>query len=145
MICRRVCDVVKGFSRNSDDVFGNCKVVHGLDREWKLLVRPAEHNLSKLTPFWPNGNFGTDSSGVFAVGILKRKVNIAVCFHFCVNDAAPHPGGTEIEPCQLAVFSGKLPAMTAEIDCRPEFVLSAKTNPPYDSAFIGLLPSKQAD
>jgi hypothetical protein len=28
MICWRVCDVVKGFARNSDDVLGNCKVVH---------------------------------------------------------------------------------------------------------------------
>jgi hypothetical protein len=35
-----------------------------------------------------NENFGTDSSGVLAVGVLKRKVNIAVCFHFCVDDAA---------------------------------------------------------
>src|SRR5215470_16305676 len=87
MIGRRVCDVVKRFARNSDDVPGNCKVVHALDCEWKLLRRPAEHNLSNLTPFWANGNFGTDSSGVLAVGILKRKVNVAVCFDFCVNDA----------------------------------------------------------
>ena len=35
-----------------------------------------------------NGNFGTDSSAVLAVGILKRKVNIAVCFYFRVHDAA---------------------------------------------------------
>ena len=65
MICWRVRDVVECFARNSNDVLGNCKVVHALDREWKLLVRPAEHNLSNLTPFWANGNFGTDSSGVF--------------------------------------------------------------------------------
>src|SRR5262249_12473619 len=88
MICWRVCDVVEGFARNSDDVLSNRKVVHALDREWKLLRRPLEHNLSNLTPFWANWDFGTDSSGVFAVGVLKRKVNIAVCFHFCVNDAA---------------------------------------------------------
>jgi len=87
MICWRVRDVVKGFARNGDDVLGNCEVVHALDREWKLLPRPAEHNLSNLTPFWVNGNFGADSSGVVAIGILKRKVNIAVCFHFCINDA----------------------------------------------------------
>ena len=54
MICWRVCDVVKGFARNSDDVLSNCKVVHGPDLEWKLLLRPAEHNLSNLTPFWAN-------------------------------------------------------------------------------------------
>jgi hypothetical protein len=52
MICWRVCDVVKGFARDSDDMLGNCKVVHALDREWKLLRRPAEHNLSNLEPFW---------------------------------------------------------------------------------------------
>src|SRR6516164_8184291 len=89
MICWRVGDVGKGFARNSDDMrLTNFKVVYGLDREWKLLCRPAEHNLSNLAPLWANGNFGTDSSEVVAVGILKRKVNIAVCFHFCVNDAA---------------------------------------------------------
>src|SRR5262245_27037235 len=88
MICWRVCDVVKGFPRNSDEVLGNCKVVHALYCEWKFLCGTAEHNLSNLTPFWANGNFGTDSSGVVAVGILKGKVNIAACFHFCVNDAA---------------------------------------------------------
>jgi hypothetical protein len=54
-------------------VLGNCKVVHALDREWKLLLRPAEHHLSNLTPFWANGNFGADSSRVLAVSILKRK------------------------------------------------------------------------
>ena len=83
----RVCNVVECFARNSDDVLGNCKVVHALDREWKLLLRPAEHHLSNLTPFWANRNFGADSSGVLAVSILKRKVNIAVRFHFCINDA----------------------------------------------------------
>src|SRR6478672_5562989 len=86
MICWRVCDVVKGFPRNSDDVLGNCKVVHALDREWKLLPRPAEHNLSNLTPFWANGNFGADSSGVVSGGIYERDMNVTVCFHFCVND-----------------------------------------------------------
>lgn len=87
MIGWRVCDVVECFARNSDDVLRNCKVVHALDREWKLLLRPAEHHLSNLTPFWANRNFGADSSGVLAVSILKRKVNIAVRFHFCINDA----------------------------------------------------------
>jgi hypothetical protein len=62
MICWRVCDVVKRFVSNSDDVLRNCKVVHALDREWKLLLRPAEHNLPNLTPFWANRNFGADSS-----------------------------------------------------------------------------------
>ena len=87
MIRWRVGNVVECFARNGDDVLGNCKVVHALDREWKLLLRPAEHHLSNLTPFWANRNFGADSSGVLAVSILKRKVNIAVRFHFCINDA----------------------------------------------------------
>src|SRR6516225_3226942 len=88
MIGWRVCDVVECFARNSDDVLRNCKVVHALDREWKLLLRPAEHHLSNLTPFWANGNFGAHSSQAVAVGIYKRKMNIAVCFHFRVNDTA---------------------------------------------------------
>src|SRR5262245_14952766 len=88
MIFWRVCDVVKGFASNRDDVLCNCKVVHGLKREGKLLLPPAEHNLSNVTPFWANGNFSTDSSKVVGVGVLERKVNIAVCFYFCVNDAA---------------------------------------------------------
>jgi len=87
MIRWRVGNVVKGFAHNSDDGLLNCKVMHALDREWKLLLRPAEHNLPNLTPFWANRIFGADSSGVLAVSILKRKVNIAVCFHFCINDA----------------------------------------------------------
>jgi hypothetical protein len=89
MTCRRVGKIIKRFARNSDDVrLVNFKRVRGVDCEWKLLRRPAEHNLSNLAPFWSNWNFGTDSSDVVAVSILKRKVNIAICFHFCVNDAA---------------------------------------------------------
>ena len=61
MIRWRVCDVVERFARNSDDVLRNCKVTHGLDREWKLLLRPAEHHLSNLTPLWANRNFGADA------------------------------------------------------------------------------------
>ena len=82
-----MCDVVKGFARNRDDMLGNCKVVDGLEREWELLLRPAEHNLSNLAPLRSNGNFGTRSAKVVAVGVLKRKVDITVCFHFCINNA----------------------------------------------------------
>jgi hypothetical protein len=89
MIRWRVSDVVKRFACNSDDVrLTDLKRMRGLDREGKFLRRPVEHNLSKLTPFWANGNFGADGSNVVAIGILKRKVNIAVSFHFRVNDAA---------------------------------------------------------
>jgi hypothetical protein len=77
-----VGNVVKGFARNGDDVLGNCKVVHALDREWKLLLRPAEHHLSNLTPFWANGNFDANRSGVVSGGIYERDMNVAVRFHF---------------------------------------------------------------
>ena len=74
MICWCVGNIIKRFARNSDDVqLANFKRVRCLDREWKLLRRPAEPNLSDLTPFWANWNFGADSSGVAAFGILKRR------------------------------------------------------------------------
>jgi len=44
----------------------------------------AVPNLARL---WANGNFGTDRSDAIAIGILKRNMNIAVCFDFCVNNA----------------------------------------------------------
>jgi hypothetical protein len=34
-----------------------------------------------------SGKWSADGSGVLAVSILKRKVNVTVCFHFCINDA----------------------------------------------------------
>jgi hypothetical protein len=36
---------------------------------------------------WANWDFGANSSNSVSGGILKRDVNVAVCFHFCVNDA----------------------------------------------------------
>jgi len=75
MIRWRVGNVVKGFARNDDDVLRNCKVVHALDREWKLLLRPAEHNLSNLTPFWANrlGDLckKTRNSPIRAIGVIR--------------------------------------------------------------------------
>src|SRR4029077_346271 len=61
--------------------------VRGFDAEWKFLRRPSKHCLPNLAPLWANGNFGADGSNVVAAGILKRNVNVSVCFHFCVNDA----------------------------------------------------------
>jgi hypothetical protein len=46
------------------------------------------NGLPNLTPLWANRNFGADSSDVVSGSIFKRDVNVAVCFHFCVNDAA---------------------------------------------------------
>jgi len=38
MICWRVCDIIKCFARNNDDVrLTNFKRMCGLDSEWKLL------------------------------------------------------------------------------------------------------------
>ncbi len=57
MIRGRVANVIISFSRDRDDMLlAHFKRVRGLDCEWKLLRRPAEHNLSNLTPFWANWN-----------------------------------------------------------------------------------------
>jgi hypothetical protein len=89
MIRRRVGNIIKRFARNGDDVLiANFQRVRGFDVEWKLLRRPAKHNLSNFTPLWANRNFGADRSNVVSVGIGKRDVNIAVCFHFCINDTS---------------------------------------------------------
>jgi hypothetical protein len=66
----------------------NFESVRGFDAEWKLLRPPAKHCLSNLTPRRANWNLGADRSDFVSDGILKRDVNVAVCFHFCVNDAA---------------------------------------------------------
>ncbi len=89
MIGGRVGNIIKRFAGNGDDMLlANFERVRGLDIEWKRLRRPAEHHLPNLTPLWPNGNFGAYRSNFVTVGILKRDVNVAVRFHFCVNDAA---------------------------------------------------------
>jgi len=49
---------------------------------------PTEYCLPNLTPLWANRNLGANRSDVVSGGILTRDVNVAVCFHFCVNDAA---------------------------------------------------------
>jgi hypothetical protein len=84
-----MANIIKRFARHSDDMrLLNFQRVRGLDAEWKLLRRPTEHRLPNLTPFWANRNFGADRSNVVSVGIGKRDVNIAVCFHFCINDTS---------------------------------------------------------
>src|SRR5881275_2674441 len=89
MIGRRVPNVIKRFTCNGDDVLlGNFEPVSGLNTEWKFLRRPAEYDLPNLTPLWANRNLGANRSDVVSAGIFKRDVNVAVCFHFCVNDAA---------------------------------------------------------
>src|SRR5947208_9376231 len=89
MIGRRMANIIKRFPCHRDDIRPtNFQRVRGLDAEWKLLRRPTEYCLSNLTPPWTNRNLGANRSDVVPGGIFKRDVNVAVCFHFCVNDAA---------------------------------------------------------
>jgi len=89
MIGRRVANIIKRFAPNCDYMrLANLQRVRGFDAEWKLLRRPTEHNLPELTPLRANGDLGTNRSDFVSCGILKRDVNIAVRFHFCVNEAA---------------------------------------------------------
>ena len=68
--------------------FANFQCVRGLDVKWKSLRCPSEYYLPNLAPPWANRNLGASRSDVVSGGILKRDVNVAVCFHFCLNDAA---------------------------------------------------------
>src|SRR6266480_1562845 len=87
MIRRRVSNFVERFTRNSDYMrLTNLERVRGFDAEWKLLRRPAKHSLPDLTPLWADGNLGANRSNVVAVGIYQRDVNVAVCFHSCINN-----------------------------------------------------------
>src|SRR5207248_5224069 len=89
MIGRRMANIIKRFARDRDDMrLANFQGVRGLDAEWKLLRCPTEHCLPNLTPLWANRNLGADRSNVAPSCIYKRKVNVTVCFHFCLNDAA---------------------------------------------------------
>src|SRR5580765_116056 len=89
MIGRRMADIIKRFARHGDDMrLANFQRVRGLNAEWKLLRCPTEYCLPNLTPLRANRNLGANRSKVVSGGIFKREVNVAVCFHFCVNDAA---------------------------------------------------------
>src|SRR5437899_5475202 len=89
MIGGRMTNIIKRFARHRDDMrLANFQRVRGLDAEWKLLRRPTKHCLPNLTPLRANRNLGANCSDVVSGSILKREVNVAVCFHFCVDDAA---------------------------------------------------------
>src|SRR5207248_4435413 len=89
MIGRRMANIKIRFARHRDDMrFANFQCVRGLDAEWKLLRCPTEYFLPNLTPPWANRNLGANRSDVVSGGILKREVNVAVCFYFCFNDVA---------------------------------------------------------
>src|ERR1700750_2924372 len=89
MIGRRMAKIIKRFTRHRDDMqLAKFQRVRGLDAEWKLLGCPIEYCLPNFTPFWANRNLGANRSDVVSGGIFKREMNVAVCFHFCFNDAA---------------------------------------------------------
>jgi hypothetical protein len=89
MIRGRMCKIVKRFARNRDDMrLANFEPVRGFDTEWKLLRRPAKHCLPNLTPLWADWNLGAHRSDVVSGGIYKRDMNVAILFHFCVNDTS---------------------------------------------------------
>src|SRR5437764_15329436 len=89
MIGRCLANIIVRLARHRHDMrLANFQRVRGLDAEWKLLRCPTEYCLPNLTPLWANRNLGAHRSDVVSGGILKRDVNVAVCFHFCLNDAA---------------------------------------------------------
>src|ERR1700745_1121742 len=84
MIGRRMANIIKRFARHRDDMrVENFQCMRGLYAEWKLLCCPTEYRLPNLTPLRANRNLGANCSNVVSGGILKREVNVAVCFHFC--------------------------------------------------------------
>src|SRR5205809_5267050 len=110
MIVRRMADIIKRFARHRNDMrLANFQRVRGLDAEWKLLRCPTEYCLPNLTPPWANRNLGANRSEVVSGGVLKRDVNVAVCFHFGVNDAASERiptfplTGFALLPCALSL------------------------------------------
>src|SRR5438477_8818803 len=89
MIGRRMANIIKRLARYRDDTrLANFQRVRGLDAEWKLLRCPTEYCLPNLTPLWSDRNLGANRSDAVSGSIFKRDVNVAVCFHFCVNNAA---------------------------------------------------------
>ena len=84
-----MANIIKRFASHRDDMrLLKFQRVRRLDAEWKLLRCPTEYCLPNLTPLWANRNLGANCSDIVSGGIFKREVNVTVCFHFCVNDAA---------------------------------------------------------
>src|SRR4029077_8224202 len=59
-----------------------------LETERKALRRSTENSLPKLAPRGADGNFGTNTSCFFAVGILEHESNVTISFDFYANEAA---------------------------------------------------------
>jgi hypothetical protein len=65
----------------------NFQRMGGFDVEGKLLRRPSEYSLPDLAPIRANRDFDADSFDSVPRSVLKREMNVAVCFDFYVNDA----------------------------------------------------------
>jgi len=112
-----MANIIKRFARHRDDMrLENFQRVRSLNAERKLLRCPSEYRLPNLTPLWANRNLGANRSDVVSGRIFKRDVNVAVCFHFCVNDAASEStltavlkGDYLIPPQQATVPAAKFP------------------------------------
>jgi hypothetical protein len=118
MIGRRMANIIKRFARDRDDTrLANLQRVRGLDAEWKLLRCPTEYCLPNLTPLWANRNLGANRSDVASGSIFKRDVNVAVCFDFCVNDAA-----SESIPLLLWAFA----LLSSALNLHPPLVLPTR-------------------
>ena len=89
MIRGRVANVVERFARDSDDVrLANFERVCSFHVAGKLLGRPTKYSLPDLAPLRANWDFGADSSDSVSGSIYQHDMNVAIRFHFCVNDAS---------------------------------------------------------
>ena len=114
-----MANVIKRFARHRDDMrLANFQRVRGLDAEWKLLRCPTEYCLPNLTPPWANRNLGANRSDVVSGGILKRDVNVAVCFHFYSNDAARESRTIYFQPQCALNFESKVHPGRTNCRCR---------------------------
>src|SRR6267378_2757759 len=87
-VFRSVINVVKRFTRNRGYVTAaNRKRFRRLETEWEFLRRPTKRQLSKVAPYWPRRNFGSDDSKFVVISIHKFDVNIAIGFNLHTYDA----------------------------------------------------------
>src|SRR5580765_6230568 len=116
MIGRRMANIIKCLARHRDDMrLANFQSVRGLDPKWKLLRCPIEYCLPNLTPLWANRNLGANRSDVVSGGIFKRDVNVAVCFHFCVNDADDSANNRRTRKESSHSCKNRLPGITNDL------------------------------
>src|SRR5947208_2072962 len=89
MIRRHVLDIEKGLACDRDYMLlAHFELLGILERERKALRRPTENSLPKFAPCGADGNFGTNSSCFFAVGIFEHESNVAISLNLYANNAA---------------------------------------------------------